>query len=91
MTTINGQQRSINFLNGPFLRVSAPGREIIPSIQTLVTSCQDPTFSDPLIGICTFHASSLSFTLYGSLFPLHFSLIYQMISLNLKSLSLFLY
>ena len=43
------------------------------------------------IGICTFHTSSLSFTLYGSLFPLHFSFIYQMISLNLKSLLLFLY
>ena len=43
------------------------------------------------VGICTFHASSSSFTLYGSLFPLHFSLIYRMISLNLKSLSLFLY
>ena len=27
------------------LRVSTP--EIIPSVRTLVTSCQDPTFSDP--------------------------------------------
>ena len=32
-----------------------------------------------------------SFTLYGSLFPLHFSLIYRIISYYPKSLSLFLY